>query len=80
MSNGDIPNPDWTAWLARAEAETSGEDYIVETNKPYVMWPDRPDRGWRRLGDISAKIVAGLVGGGAALLALGAGIYALRVL
>jgi hypothetical protein len=68
----DTPNPDWVTWLARAECEDE------------ISWPPPapsvPDRGWQRLGDVAAKIVAGLIGGAMPLLAAGAVIYALRAL
>lgn len=68
----DTPNPDWVAWLARAEADASGED---DAAADHVMVPDRPDRGWRRLSELLPKIVAGAIGGALPLLLLGELLY-----
>jgi hypothetical protein len=71
----DPHHPDFATWLACAEAEEDIADYP----QPPAA-PARPDRGWQRFGDVACNIVSGLIGGGAMLLAVGAAVFALRLL
>lgn len=88
----DTPNPDWVVWLARAEAEASGDDApaaddripcaecgrLILRDDRYCGWCGIRRGGWQRLGDVAAKVVAGLIGGAILLALIGAALYAAR--
>lgn len=82
--------PDWNAVMRRQEEYQWGQGPEDCTHPDYrlaerlvangMITAPRPDRGWQRLGDVAAKVVAGLIGGAVPLLAAGAVLYALRAL
>ena len=74
----DTPNPDWVAWLARAEAEQSGEDDGGLPTAPHVMVPGQVPT-WRKLGDLLPKIIAGAIGGALILGLAGEALFFSRV-
>jgi hypothetical protein len=62
-----------------AALDAVAEEDIADYPQPPAA-PARPDRGWQRFGDVACNIVSGLIGGGAMLLAVGAAVFALRLL
>ena len=68
------PDPDWVAWLARAEAEACGDDDDGMQSAPHVMVPGQVPT-WRKLADLLPNIIAGAIGGALILGLAGEALY-----